>query len=175
MGCFVQPESYEHIGKIKKTKGLDGGVIVALLYPDVALGLERVYFLRDYTYVPYVVVSWEMKGRYAHVQLKDIDDRTAAQAWRGYDVFADAAMVKEALAGSPFRLVGYVVHDVVHGALGYVAEVEEGEQWLLHVEGEKKRLFIPLCDAFVQEVDEVGGRIRTVLSLDYIKSAEETY
>ncbi len=172
MARFVQPASYKQIGTIKKIKGLNGTVIVSLVYPNITLRLTMVYLLRDYTYVPYQVGTWQRAGKYVHVRLKHIADRTEAEVWRDHAVFADAAVVYTALASTDLGFVGYVVKDVVHGLLGCVTYVEEGLQSLLHVERAGKQLFIPLHDTFVKGIDREQQTITTHLPLGYFKSVE---
>lgn len=102
---------------------------------------------------------------------QDLADRDAAEALRGARVFVSRASFPTAGDGEFYwvDLIGLAVVNRDGAALGEVTGLlETGAQCVLRVQapGEAERL-IPFVDAYVDEVDLPGRRIRVDWGLDY--------
>lgn len=119
----------------------------------------------------YRVLDGKVHGQTLLVQLEGVDDRTAAEGLKGLDVAVDRAEFPQAEPDEYYwdDLIGLEVVNAEGVALGKVAGLmETGAHDVLRVLGERERL-IPFVDAYVQEVDMAGGRIRVAWGADWDK------
>ena len=167
MKRFVQPNAYHQIGIIRKIKGMNGLMIVHLNYIDVQWNPTLVYLYQHYTYVPYLVSSWQEKNDFAQLHLTDVTRRSEAMSLHGIPLFLPADIVEKNLTKTLHCLIGYRIIDKIHGVLGEVIEVEPGLQSRCCVEYNSQRLWVPLQEGRTV-IDHAERTIFTQLPPDYL-------
>lgn len=110
------------------------------------------------------------------VKVAGVDDKTAADAWRGVTLSAPASELTPPEGNEVYlhELVGMLVRDDPHGDLGVVAGWYELPQGLvLEVRGPAWKADVPFNEAFVTEVDRAARLIRVRLPEGMLEGADE--
>ncbi len=163
------------IGKIIKPFGLKGFLKV-IFYVDDIKDLESFesFFIKDKTslsgYREIVFTSIYSSNRFFNVKIKGCEDRTAADAFRGIEIFVDEAEVPE-LKGNVFyqkdligldvfyrdEIFGKVVNLInVAGTLIFITKMLNG-----------KELAIPFRNEYIVDVD-IKGKKLVAKKLDFL-------
>lgn len=102
------------------------------------------------------------------IRVEGIDDRNAAEAIRGMEVYIDEAELDELPEGEHYvrNLIGCTVRDISSGDdVGVLTDViQNTAQSVLEVEtAEGRKVLIPAVDAFMRNIDEEGRLIEVEL------------
>ena len=159
------------IGRIVRPQGRKGEVVVQSLSdrPDRFPTLRQAFVAGESGSARPVQVcgAWPHKGRFV-LKLEGVDSIDDAERYRGLDLRIPEEDLAALPAGSYYhhQLRGLRVEDPRGREVGRVAEVMEtgGEADVLVVRGAAGETLIPLADAFVREVDLVGGRVVALVS-----------
>lgn len=112
-----------------------------------------------------VVGTRIQQGRW-YARFAEVADRTAAEALRGAELFAQVDAEQEAAedpdAWYPSQLIGLRVEHVDGGELGVVADLEHypAQDLLIVRTSDRRRVMLPLVRELVPEVDLEAGIIR---------------
>jgi len=102
------------------------------------------------------------------IKVEGVEDRNAAEALRGMEVFIDEADLDELPEGEHYvrNLIGCTVRDIASGNdVGMLTDViQNTAQSVLEVEtADGKEVLIPAVDAFMRNIDEEGRLIEVEL------------
>ena len=102
------------------------------------------------------------------IKVEGVEDRNAAEALRGMEVYIDEAELDELPEGEHYvrNLIGCTVRDIASDAdVGVLTDViQNTAQSVLEVEtAEGKSVLIPAVDAFMRNIDEEGRLIEVEL------------
>jgi 16S rRNA processing protein RimM len=122
------------------------------------------------TQTPYTILSLRVQGRTPILGLSGVNDRNAAEALIGFEVYVDEDAIRptEEDAYLVSDLIGLRVIDTETGdEIGLVQGVVDNPAHdLLEVAGDGGRtLLIPMADVFIQEIDPASGFIRADVTL----------
>ena len=100
--------------------------------------------------------------------MEGVEDRNAAEALRGMEVYIDETELDELPEGEHYvrNLIGCTVRDIASGTdVGELTDViQNTAQSVLEVEtAEGKEVLIPAVDAFMRNIDEKGRLIEVEL------------
>ncbi|HRY97813.1 MAG TPA: ribosome maturation factor RimM [Bacteroidales bacterium] len=152
------------IGKIGKTFGTQGEVILDLVHRQVSIDPNEPVFLAiQGTRVPFFLTSLHRRsdGRYL-LTLDGVGSPEQAQAYLQAEVFIEQNPSESPDEGELLitELVGYQVIDEVHGLLGQVADIlEYPEQDMLLIRHQDQELLLPLADDYITGLDVEGRRL----------------
>lgn len=152
------------IGKIGKTFGTQGEVIIDLVHSQVSIDPNEPVFLAiQGTRVPFFLTSLKRRpdGRYL-ATLDGVGSPEQAQAYLLTDVYVENTSNLAEDEGELLitELVGYQVIDEVHGLLGQVADIlEYPEQDMLLIRHQDQELLLPLADDYITELDVEGRKL----------------
>ena len=167
---FMQQTGYReyfHIGRIVAAHGLRGEVKVLLMSsdPDRFMYVEQC-FLTDESENSHqlveVLAARKQAGSWL-VQLKGINDRTAAEALRGSFISVNRELALPLEENEYFiaDLIGCLVYDEKHGLLGQVADIlnhQAHDLYIIRKKGEKD-LLMPAVKSIIRAINPVDGRI----------------
>lgn len=102
------------------------------------------------------------------IKVEGVEDRNAAEALRGMEVYIDETELDELPEGEHYvrNLIGCTVRDIASGSdVGVLTDViQNTAQSVLEVEtAEGKSVLIPAVDAFMRNIDEEGRLIEVEL------------
>jgi 16S rRNA processing protein RimM len=110
------------------------------------------------------IVDMRPAGTVAIVRFRGVDDRSAAEALTGTELFVDRSALPEAEEDEFYHadLVGLAVKDETGAVIGKVAAVQNfgGGDILELTLGHAKGVLIPFSKAAVPEISVSGGHIR---------------
>ena len=152
-----------HIGKILKTHGINGEVVVNLNYDLDLSELKCVFLDLDSILVPFFAENVRQRSdESVLVKFDGIENETEAGEIVGKEVFASKDDVAEEESDGFYAedLIGYKAFD----GEKYIGEIEDidvsTENSLFIVEKEdNKTVFIPIADEFIVELDPDGKKI----------------
>jgi 16S rRNA processing protein RimM len=157
------------VGEIDKAFGIRGELVVKLLTDSAERfrGLQTVRVgrtARTSRPAALEVVAVEAKG--VRVRLQGVDDRTSAEALRGYLLFVDRAHRVELQPGRHFvhEIVGLAVEDergVRHGRVKDVLKLPAQDVYVI-VDGERE-FMLPAVREFIRGIDLDAGLLRVHL------------
>lgn len=108
------------------------------------------------------VVSVRGGGKYAILRLTGVDDRDAADAFRGQAVFVERAVLPPLEDGLVYAadLIGLEVFDTTGRSLGTLREVfDNGAHEVYVVAAGEREVLLPVIEGVVIEVSVEAGRI----------------
>jgi len=170
------PGTHMVVGRVRKAFGLKGELLVhpVTTEPDAVFASGRVVFARSvapgaartHDLQPHVIQrSRPFKDAWL-VKVEHVDDRNAADLWRGVELSAPDAELRAPAENELYlhELVGMQVREASLGALGAVESWYPLPQGLvLEVRGPEWRADIPFNEAFVREVDRAARTIVVAL------------
>lgn len=152
--------NYFSIGKLVSAHGLQGEILVrhslgkrSALKGVTAIFLEE----RKNSFLPYFLQQATVKdAEHIYLKLEGIDTKEAAQKLLPAQVYLQEEDFKaQAASSSPLALLGYMVEDEQHGALGVVEEViEMPMQVLVKVMIQGKEALLPVNEQSLVKVDK---------------------
>jgi len=158
-------DKYIAIGRVSKTHGVDGALKLKIKdrYWDDFVEAEVLFVESAGKVVPYFIEEFR-GGQDPIVKFEDLDQREAAQALGGKEVFmreSDLLPETEAPNVEQYeRFEGYQLVDQELGNLGKIAEIVESPgQYLAILEYQGREVSIPLNPVFIQSVDHVAKTV----------------
>lgn len=164
---------YLQIGEIVRPQGIRGEVKLRAMTSDLSryARLERVYLLRGGAYEAVNVQKGRSYDGFAFLKLEGVDDRNAAEALRGTQVFVDREHAIELEEDENFvcDLIGLAAFDTRGEAIGELTDVLTPNSIcdVYVFDTPRGEMMIPALKRVVKEVDLDAGRIvldETVLS-----------
>jgi 16S rRNA processing protein RimM len=151
------------VAHVRRAHGLRGEVLARALTarPDAVFTPGRVLFTSESPgAAPLVVLGARTTNNGWLLTLEGVPDRTAAEAWRGSDLWAEYDEHTALGTDTPFagNLVGLRIELADGTVIGTVANYYELPQGaVLEVARADDSVLFPLHPAFVSEVDTVRG------------------
>lgn len=156
MGFFLIPNYMRTIGKIHKTKGYDGTLIVEWLFPILNQTMKACFAMKNGKRLPLLIHQIDYKDAFtAHIVFKKYESKELAQSLHGLNIEID-----ESQASSMFDLEeienyeNYLVYnfDIKIGQVERV--IDQGYQETLEVKLENgKKLLIPFVEEIILTID----------------------
>lgn len=156
------------LGRIGRAHGIRGEVAIETFTasPEAIAGYGP---LSDATGTrTFRVTAVRIAGKSAIGRIAGVDDRTAAEALRGTELYVERARLPDPEPGAYYHedLVGLAAVDRSGRPLGTVAAIANygaGDLIEIRRPGARDTDLVPFTDAFVPEVDLAAGRIVVVL------------
>ncbi len=152
-------DDFYYLGRILKTHGTNGQVMVHLDVddPSAYLELESVYLDLHGERIPFFIAALELKhNNKALVGFQDFTTPGDSECLAGLDMYLPVRSLPP-LTGNRFyfhEIIGFRVTDESFGDIGFVAEVLDlPHQALLRVMHGEKEILIPVVDAVIKNVD----------------------
>lgn len=162
------------MGKVVAAHGIRGWVKVQTYteYLDSLLDFDTWYLGNDrQAWRPVEVLEADVHGKVVVARLQGVEDRTAAEGYKGLLVAVPRAALPEAEEGEYYwsDLIGMNVLDLTGAPLGTVVGLlETGANDVLSVrDATGKELLIPFIDHVIQQVDKDQQVIRVDWQADY--------
>jgi 16S rRNA processing protein RimM len=155
-------ENCQTIGKIIKTHGINGELILATdkdIDNDL-LKTELVFFLIDELPVPFFISSIKEKSSTsAIIHFEDLNSIEDSEEYIGVQVCLPHKKKKRKKISAELKesIIGYTVIDKNHGQIGIVTNIIiYPENPLLEVKKEKYEYLIPIHDDIISDIDDVS-------------------
>ena len=145
------------LGKINKTHGYSGTMVLVsnrTLDDDVEQ-LEEVFVVIDGLPVPFPLKAFDLlTDTSAHLQLEFIDNQNEARELTGCEVFSAVAFDEQEPEAGFETWIGYKVHDMQHGKIGVVQNMEDykGNVVMQIMDGDRETL-ISLYPEMITRID----------------------
>lgn len=156
----MNKDDYYYLGKILKTHGNKGQVIVQMDVddPEEYLEMESVYLDLHGEWIPFFIENLELKhNRKALIQFQDFATIEDAESLAGLEMYLPITELP-ALKGNQFyyhEIIGFAVTDVKHGDIGVVEDILDlPHQALFQIRFGEKEILIPVVDEVIQKVDK---------------------
>lgn len=162
---MMNQQEYVSIGRIRKAHGITGEIKVSVedRYLEDFLKNERVFIDLKSTKIPYFISSVRGESEMI-VRLEEVDDRNAAIALHGKEIFLRKQDLipdderefepEEEYATQYGFLNGYTVTDKNTGPAGVISEVVEmPQQEMAFVLHNGKEVLIPLNESLIVSID----------------------
>lgn len=158
-------DQYIAIGRVSKTHGVDGALKLKIKdrYWDDFVEAKVLFIEMTGKLVPYFIEEFR-GGQDPIVKFEDLDQREAAQALGGKEIFmreSDLLPASESVEIMQYeRFEGYRLLDKELGELGEIeAVVEVPGQHLALLQYQGREVSIPMNPVFIQSVDHVGKKV----------------
>ncbi len=163
---FMQPDSHKfaQVGKVIKAHSIKGELKV-LAYsgdPQDFKAFPRLLFVDEQAAVSdeYKVAICRPQAKFVIIKLSGIDDRTAAEAMRGAEIWADKDLLP-VLGEDEFYwhdLIGLRVETGHGDDLGTVRSLfESAAADIMVIKGQGREYLIPAQDKFIASIDHDAG------------------
>lgn len=162
------------MGKVVAAQGLQGWIKIQAYteYPDSLLDYDTWYLADGQSWQPRKVVKANVRGKVLVAKLQDIDDRTAAEKYKGLLVAVPREQLPPAEEDEYYwsDLIGLAVENQAGDKLGAVESLlETGANDVLVVRGEQGELLIPFIASVIRQVSMKDRMIRVDWQADYLK------
>ena len=165
---FRQPDSQDfvQVGKVIKAHSIKGELKL-LAYsgdPQDFKAFPRLLFVdeKTATSIEYQVVTCRPQAKFVIVKLTGLDDRTAAENMRGFEIWVAKDLMPE-LGDDEFYwhdLVGLAVSTEQGEDLGTVRSLfESGAADIMVIKGRGREYLVPAQDEFIASIDYDAGRL----------------
>jgi 16S rRNA processing protein RimM len=171
--------SYHLLGKILRTHGVKGDVVVYLDTdaPEQYKSLKLIYVQVEGQFKEFDVTKVNLKGgkdKTATIHLRGIEDMTTAELYLKCDLFIPKTSLPR-LTGKKFyfhEIIGFAIHDKQLGNIGEVLRVVELPQHpIAEIIHKEKETLIPLSEYFIQKID----RANKIIQMDLPDGLLEIY
>jgi 16S rRNA processing protein RimM len=156
----MNKDDYYYLGKILKTHGNKGQVIVQLDVddPEKYIDLESVYLDLHGERIPFFIDSLELKhNRKALIRFQDFTTIEDAESLAGLEMHLPVTELP-ALTGNQFyyhEIIGFRVLDQKHGDIGVIEDILDlPHQALFQVRFGEKEILVPVVDEIILKVDK---------------------
>ncbi|MEI7500246.1 MAG: ribosome maturation factor RimM [Bacteroidota bacterium] len=156
----MNKDDYYYLGKILKTHGNKGQVIVQLDVddPEKYIDLESVYLDLHGERIPFFIENLELKhNRKALIRFQDFTSIEDAESLAGLEMYLPLTELP-ALKGNHFyyhEIIGFHVADEKHGDIGVIEDVIDlPHQALFQIRFGDKEILIPVVDEVIRKVDK---------------------
>jgi 16S rRNA processing protein RimM len=158
----MNKDDFYYLGKIHKTHGNKGQVIVQLDVddPEKYIELESVYLDLHGERIPFFIATLELKhNRKALIQFQDFETIEDAESLAGLEMYLPITDLP-ALKGNQFyyhEIIGFRVSDQQHGEIGVIEDVLDlPHQSLFQIRFGDKEILIPVVDEVILKVDKTN-------------------
>ena len=157
--------SYQYIGKLAATHGLEGRLVLWHNLEDKSIWnkLPHIFVeLQRESYIPYFIEERKViNHEEILLKLDEIDSVELARTLSGKSVYLEAEVYAQlkpkAISGT---MVGFAISDKTAGMLGKIEDIfETPGQVLATVQFKGKEVMVPLVDATIVKVD---GAAKTI-------------
>lgn len=161
-------EGFHKVGYISKTHGLKGELTVTLdahAFVDFDV-LKALFTEQQDNPIPYFIERASARDNKVLLKFEDIDTLEAAAALVGSHLYVPQDHRPPSGENDFYidEVIGYSVHDEVHGAIGPVrALMEAGPKQLLVVEYQSREVLIPIDSPFVKHIDKTARTLTVIL------------
>ncbi|MCX6281566.1 MAG: ribosome maturation factor RimM [Bacteroidetes bacterium] len=162
----MQPKDFYYLGKILKTVGNKGQLMVHLDVdePENYQKLESVYLDVYGERIPFFITGIELRSRNAAIMtFADVFSADEAEDYAGREMFLPLADLPD-LTGNQFyfhEIEGFTVIDTVFGEIGIVESVLDlNPQALFQIRSGEKEILVPVVDQVIKEIDRENKIIR---------------
>lgn len=161
-------EGFHKVGYVSKTHGLKGEVTVTLdsrAFVDFD-ALEALFAELQDNPIPYFIERASARDNKVLIKFEDIDTIEAAAALVGSSLYVPHDHRPPSGEDNFYtdEVIGYWVHDEIHGAIGTVQGVmEAGPKQLLMVEYQTREVLIPIDSPFVKQIDKKSRTLTVAL------------
>jgi 16S rRNA processing protein RimM len=165
---MIRREEVYKIGMFNKPHGIHGEL--SFTFTDDIFDrtdCEYVVCLLDGIFVPFFIEEYRFRSdTVALIKLEGIDSAERARTFTNVGVYYPVKYVANVKSDgeSPSSIdafIGFEVEDAASGALGKIIDVDTSTiNTLFVVENEKGDLLIPVCEAFIIEIDYKNKRIQ---------------
>jgi len=146
------------IGRIKKSHGKDGKLIIPL---DTDIEIEQLdlkFIIVEIhkKHIPYFIEEYSFKNEYLEVKFEDIDSPESARHLVGNYAFIESNdILKDSDKAFSFReLIGYSVSTTDHNEIGTIEDIlERSDQPLLKIMCKDEEILIPAVEDFIEHFD----------------------
>ena len=153
------PQQYIRIGKILKTQGINGDIIVAGDFSniDIPENIEFVFIEIESQKIPFAVEDFFIHSpKTAIVKLQLVNNAHEAREFTDCQLFIEgnAASVSQRDAVDYSHYKGFQITDKKHGKLGIVSEVlhfPQNSVFRIFIRGQE--VLIPITDAIIEKED----------------------
>lgn len=151
--------SYQNIGKIAGTHGLEGRVVLRhqLDSKNLWSKIPHIFIeIRRESYIPYFIEAQKvLNHEEVLLTLDEIDSVELAKTLSGKNVYLEQEVFNKLKPKAvTLDMIGFKVVDKVHGELGVVEDLfETPGQVLATVQHKGKELIIPLIEATIVGID----------------------
>lgn len=158
-------QEYLQIGEIVRPQGIRGEVKLRAMTEDMSryARLETVFLKQNGQYVPRRVKKGRSYDGFAFLQLEDVNDRDAAEALRGTEVYIDRAHAIKLGADENFvcELIGLEAVDENGEKIGRLRDVLKPNSVcdVYVFDTARGELMIPALKRVVQKVDVEAGKM----------------
>lgn len=166
---MTQVFEFEHVGRVGKSRGVNGGVKFVGNTEVFAYLLQQGFVfikMKDGSPVPFQIVGAEEKGDYI-LYLKNVDKPETAKELTGNDILVEQDKYERELAPrldklkraeTPYALlVGLLLKDETSNFQSIIEDIEKyPQQEMLVLESGH---LVPLNEEFIQSIDEKAGMI----------------
>lgn len=158
-------DSCFQLGKITKTHGLKGEVIVYLDvdYPEEYEEMDSVFLDIKGQLVPYFIENLQIKGKKSICKFETVDTFELAQKIVNLDMYLPLETLPDLDEGQFFyhEVIGYEVWDEnSQQSLGPILSIYEGvQQDLISVKVKSQEILIPISDAIVLRAEHESKKM----------------
>ncbi len=151
-------EKYFRLGKILKTYGYSGEVVLLLDVdqPGEYADMPVIFINIDQTLVPWFISKIALKGDLATIALEDINTEDKARELTGKEVYLPIDRLGT-LSEKQFyfhEIIGFSVIDSKHGHIGLIDRVLDlPEQDILSIIHDGREVMVPLSDEMISRID----------------------
>jgi 16S rRNA processing protein RimM len=148
-----------HIGKILKTHGYQGEVVVYLNMDDIEQFSSMEYFFidMDEELIPYFIHDFRIRDdSTAIIGIDDIHTPEEARLFQNRDLYLPLQDLETPRdKGVQYNeLIGYTVTDKIHGYIGIIdGIINLPDQSLFRIMKEEKEILIPVVNEFIVKID----------------------
>ena len=156
--CFL-------LGYIAKVHGLHGEVVAVLDvdYPEDYENIEHVFVAQNSRLVPYFLDHFVLQPNHrALTKFEGFDSIDEASGLVGSELYLPIKDLPELREDQYYfhELIGYTVHDEVHGEMGEVKHIYDLQtQDLIGLEYKGREVLIPIQDGIVLKVDKAAKKV----------------
>lgn len=164
-----QKMSYQQIGKIAGTHGLDGSVVLRhqLEGKGIWTKIPHIFIeVRRESYIPYFIESRKVLNHEEVLLILDeVHSMELAKSLSGKNVYLEEEIFSRLKPKAvTVDMIGFKVIDKVHGELGTIEDLfETPGQVLATVQYKGKEVMVPLIDATIVSVNAAGRAITVQL------------
>lgn len=169
----MNEETLLHVGKISGVFGIKGWVKVFSFtgYREDILKYSPWQLRKNGVTKNVEIVIGQLQNQLVVAQIKDIDDRNAAEALMGWNIFIDKSQLPSAKQDEYYwsDLIGLEVQNIDGVVLGVIDNLlETGANDVIIVQGEERQHAIPFIQPqVVLEIDLAARKMRVDWDADF--------
>lgn len=158
----MRKEDCFYLGKIVSKFSFKGEVLAKLDTdePELYENMESVLVSMRNNLIPFFIERCRLhKSALLRIDFEEVKSEDDANKIIGSELYLPLSFLPK-LEGDKFyfhEVIGYAMHDAVHGDIGHITGVNDTtSQALFEVEKDGKELLIPVTDEIITKVDKEG-------------------